>query len=124
MLFFAFVHSQLSYGIEIYGNTYPTYLNKLNILNNKILRILQNARQDSRTTDQYNEFNTLTLPNLYKLNILLLVHKFFIRRDQLPRIFSSYFVQNSELHSYNTGIKDVPHFPSVGSNLGQRSIKY
>jgi len=37
MLYFAFVHSQVSYGIEIYGNTYPTYLNKLNILNNKTL---------------------------------------------------------------------------------------
>jgi len=124
MLFFAFVHSQLSYGIEIYGNTYPTYLNKLNILNNKILRILQNARQDSRTTDQYNKFNTLTLTNLYKFNILLLVHKFFHHRDQLPHIFSSYFVQKSELHYYNARIKDEPRFPSVGSNLGQRSIKY
>jgi len=56
MSYFAFVHSQLFYGIEIYGNTYPTYLNKLNILNNKILRILKNARQDTRTTDLYNKF--------------------------------------------------------------------
>jgi len=32
----------LCYGIEIYGNTYNSYLNKLIILNNKILRILQN----------------------------------------------------------------------------------
>jgi len=68
MLFFAFVHSQFFYGIEIYGNTYPTYLSKLNILDNKILRILQNARRDSRNTDQYNKFNTLTLPILYKFN--------------------------------------------------------
>ena len=61
MLYFAFVHSQLSYGIEIYGNIYPTYLNKLNILNNKILRILQNARQDTRTTNPVS-YTHLTLP--------------------------------------------------------------
>jgi len=43
MIYFAFTHSQLAYGIEIYGNTYPTHLNKLAVLNNKILRILQCA---------------------------------------------------------------------------------
>jgi len=32
IIYFAFVHSQLSYGIEIYGNTYPTYLHKLNMV--------------------------------------------------------------------------------------------
>ena len=30
-----------AYGVEIYGNTYKKYLNKLMILNNKILRLLQ-----------------------------------------------------------------------------------
>jgi len=28
-------------GLEVYGNTYPSYLDKLTILNNKLLRILQ-----------------------------------------------------------------------------------
>ena len=42
MMYFAFVYGHLCYGIEIYGNTYHSYLNKLIILNNKILRILQN----------------------------------------------------------------------------------
>ena len=91
------------------------------------MHILQNAWQDTRTTDLYNKFHTLTLPNLYKFNILLFVrkfHKFCRHRDQLLNVFSSYFVQNSELHFYNTRIKDEPHFPSVGSNLCQPSIKY
>jgi len=43
MVYFAFIHSNLNYGIEIYANTYNSYLNKLMILNNKILRILQSA---------------------------------------------------------------------------------
>ena len=33
------LYSNLNYGIEIYANTYNSYLNKLMILNNKILRI-------------------------------------------------------------------------------------
>jgi len=51
MVYFAFVQSYLIYGIEIYGigNTYKKHLNKLMILNNKILRLLQKAPTDTRT---------------------------------------------------------------------------
>ena len=38
---FAFVYPHLIYGIELYGNTCPSYLDKLGKLNNKLLRILQ-----------------------------------------------------------------------------------
>ena len=31
-------------GLEVYGNTFPSYLDKLTILNNKLLRILQKKR--------------------------------------------------------------------------------
>ena len=71
MIYFAFAHSQLSYGIEIYGNTYPTYLNKLIMLNNKILRILQQAPRQTHIGDLYNNFNVVMLPNLQKFNIML-----------------------------------------------------
>jgi len=39
MIYFAFVHSHLLYGIETYCNTYETFLSKLVILNNKLLRL-------------------------------------------------------------------------------------
>jgi len=44
MLYFAFVHTQLLYGIEIYGRPIAarSHLNKLIILNNKILCIIRN----------------------------------------------------------------------------------
>ena len=48
------------FGIELYGNCCQTYLNKLMVLNNKLLRILQNIPWDSKIVDLY---NTVTLPN-------------------------------------------------------------
>jgi len=45
-IYFAFVHPYILYGREVYGNklTYSSYLDKLTVLNNKLLRILQKKR--------------------------------------------------------------------------------
>ena len=94
------------------------------VLNNKILRILKNAPQDTKVVHLYNNFNTLTLPNLHKFNILLFVHKFFHHRHQLPQIFSSYFTKNTDLHNYNTRSKNDLHLLSFSTTIGQRSITY
>ena len=74
MLYFAFIHSQMAYGIEVYGNTFSSYLNKLIIVNNKILRILQNAPRETHVADLYITFNTLTLPNLHKFHMDLAIY--------------------------------------------------
>ena len=41
-VYFASVYPQILYGIELYANTCPTYLQKLVKLTNKIFRILLN----------------------------------------------------------------------------------
>jgi len=40
MIYFAFVHSHLLYGVEVYANTTANHLSKLVTLNNKLLRII------------------------------------------------------------------------------------
>ena len=60
---------RLIYGIEIYGNTCTKYLNKLMILNNKILRILQHAPLDTPVSQLYATFHTFPLPDLHNLQI-------------------------------------------------------
>jgi len=112
------------YGVEIYGNCCQTYINKLMELNNKILRILQNAPRDTKVVHFYNNFNTLTLPNLHKFNILLFVNKFFHRRHQLPQFFHHILPKNTDLHNYNTRSKNDLHLLSFSTTIGQRSIKY
>jgi len=124
MIYYAFVHSHLIYGIEIYGNTYTKYLNKLTILNNKILRILQHAPLDTPVSQLYATFHTVPLPDLHNLQILKFVHNFIHHQEKLPCIFSSYFTQNNVFHPYNTRTKDSLHYEIYRSTLGQRSIRY
>jgi len=115
---------RLIYGIEIYGNTCTKYLNKLMILNNKILRILQHAPLDTPVSQLYATFHTFPLPDLHNLQILKFVNNFVHHQEKLPCIFSSYFTQNNVFHPYNTRTKDSLHYEIYRSTLGQRSIRY
>ena len=87
-------HRNLRYN----GNTYITHLNKLIILNNKTLKILQNTLERFSYANLYIKYDTLTVSILHNFNVLLFVHKFFHHPDQLYHIFWSYFVNNSDLH--------------------------
>jgi len=125
MIYSAFVCSLLSYDVEICGDTYITHLSKWIILNNKILlRILQTAPRYSHVADLYIQYNTLTLPNLHKFNILSywLSISSFIVLINCP--ISFYVVKNSDLHNYNTHSKEESHLGLFSTSSGQRSIKY
>jgi len=61
LTYFGFVHSHLSYGIEIYGNTTTNHLSKLLVLNNILLHILQHKLFKTHIIDLYNTYFTLLL---------------------------------------------------------------
>ena len=98
MLYFAFIHSNLMYGIEIYGNCCSTYFTKLIMLNNKTLRILQNKPYDTLTTDLYRTYHTLPILKLPEFRVLLLMDKFVHHQDKLPSAFKTN--PNKRLCSY------------------------
>ena len=52
-VYFAFVHSHVLYGVEIYANTCLTYLDKLIKLNNELLRIMQHQSRFCHVRDLY-----------------------------------------------------------------------
>ena len=95
VLYFSFIDSELLYGVEIYGNSCGTVFSKLTMLNNKILRILQNKPYDTRTTDLYRTYCTLPILKLHEFRVLLLMHKFVHHKDKLPNAFNNYFVSTT-----------------------------
>jgi len=77
MLYFTFVYHQLLCGIEVDANTCKSQLEKLVVLNNKLLRIAQNCQVRTCTADLYKRYSTLPLPLLHEYNVLCFVHKCF-----------------------------------------------
>jgi len=123
-LYFAFVHSHLLYGVEIYGNACSKHLDKLVKLNNKILRILQNVNIRTHVTDLYTHYCTLPIPILHELQLASIVHKFYRHLDILPDIFRNYFTRNTMIHHHNTRQHTDLHINRVHSSKGQKSFKY
>ena len=123
---FAFIHSHLFYGIEIYGNTRANHLSKLLLLNNRLLHILQHKPFEMHTTDLYNTFFTIALQLLHSYQILVFMHRYVHHRNELPVIFSTYFEEKQCIHHHNTRHKHDFHTGThlVHTEFGKRSIKY
>ena len=115
-LYYAFVHSNIMYSIEIYCNTRASLLTALEHTVNKLLRILQRKRRrEIHVVDLYINYYTLPLLSLFKLRILKFVHMFKFRRDKLPVVFYNYFISNSYVHNHSTRQKDEYHLYKINS---------
>ena len=109
------------YGLEVYGNTFPFYLDKLTVLNNKLLRILQNKGHMCCNASLYLQYNTLPPVQLFNYQVLNLVHK-TVFSPYLP-IFQNYFTPTSSIHRYETRHNKL-YLTHVNTRFGQRILRY
>ena len=72
------VHPYLIYGLVAWGSTFPSYIEKLNILQNKAVKLIGGGNYLDRATPYYSKLNILKLPDLYKLEITKFVHRFML----------------------------------------------
>ena len=120
MLYFSLIHPRILYAIEIYANTYITYLHDLITLNNRILRILQHKSIHITNCDLYRSFNTLPVNKLFQYQILLHAHAINHHPETLPTIFLNNNHRNKDIHMYNTRASQDFHRVSIKSAYGNR----
>jgi hypothetical protein len=123
-LYFALVHPHLLYGVELFGNAPVKYLDPLIKLNNKLLRIAQNRRMDTRLKLLYSAYNTLPVPQLYKFQIILLMHRYEHFKSTLPTAFRNIFVLNREIHKFYTRQSSTYHLTIAKTKFGHRLLAY
>ena len=123
-LYYAYVHPHILYGVEIYGNTYASYLEKLQKVNNEILRILQYKEARTGLIDLYYSYETLPLDQLHLYEIMSLVHRFVYEIEKLPKVYAQYFTINSTVHGHNNRSNNMLHLMPIRSSFGHRMIKF
>ena len=118
-LYFAFVFSRIKYGIEIYGNCSDRNVNKIQIMQNKLLKLLLQMDRLTPTNILHKNLNILKINDLYKCSILSFVNDTQI--GKCPRIFEKYFHKK---HShYDLRQKGKLDIPPARLTLGDRAVR-
>ena len=88
-LYYMLIHSHLSYGLIVSGNTYPTYLSKLITLQSKALHsVIRNGWYENALS-LYQKFNLLNLLNLHYFETAKFI-RYQINQHISPN-FNNYF---------------------------------
>jgi len=94
--------SHLIYCISIWGNAGPTNLQPLQILQNRFIKIMLMLPKRTPTIQLYKDASLLNLSSLYKLQVLLPVHKLMKSPEIMPSTLVPLIKSTNRLHSHST----------------------
>ena len=100
IIYYAFIYSRIKYGISIFGFTSNNKLQRMQVLQNKLLKVLLAKNYRYSTNLLHNELKIIKVIDIAKLEALTFIHNYF--NNKLPGIFNNYFQLVSEIHDRNT----------------------
>ena len=117
----AYVFSKICYGIEIYGSLSETLNNRLQIVSNKLLKILFKLSPFHSTNQLHKELDILKVKDVYKSRVLNFV---FLCLNHTPLcMFNNYFQKRQNLHDRNLRDKKNLHVPVGYSAMALSTTK-
>jgi putative NIF3 family GTP cyclohydrolase 1 type 2 len=118
ILYCSLVLPYLLYCIEVWGNTYKTYLNTLILLQKKAIRIVSGADYLDHTNCLFLRNNLLKFNDIIELNILLVMFK--AHNNSLPRNLQKCFSVKEE--KYSSRFKNKFKVNFVRTDIKARNI--
>ena len=98
-IYYACIHSKLKYGIEIYGTASLTSMNKLQTLQNKLMKILTKKDYLHSTNLLHTDLDILKVSDIHRHSLLQFVYK--CNTNQTIANFINYFPTRGEQHGLN-----------------------
>ena len=119
-LYYSFVYPYLIYCNHVWGNTYPTALQKMFILQKKIMRIISCVGYRTSTSPLFMQHKLLTLKciNMY----IVATFMYECVNGNAPHMFKEYFTVNRNVHSHNT--RQLNHLHIVKWHLNIRKFSF
>lgn len=98
------------YCVSVWASTYPTNLNRIIILQKRLVRIFSNQSFDAHTAPLFRELKILRFTDIFLFPLGKFMYLF--KLGLLPEIFNGLFFTNNQMHSYNTRKSNAFHiFP-------------
>ena len=125
-LYYSFAYSHLKYGILAWGTAANNLLQKVQVVQNRIIRIMEfKSLADCVTMNTlYKSLNILRLKDIFELEIAKFMHSF--HHNKIPENFNSYFRTASQQHTHLTrSITNKNYFlKRVNTKYGQSSFNF
>ena len=126
VMYYVFFYSHILYRILGWGSATDTALKPIQVLQNKVLRIMNKITRRDRVTNHslYLSDKILKIADVFKLNLGKYMFKYHLRA--LPEIFNNYFLFLEQIHNYDTRNKCNQNYflNTIRTNSGKCSIKF
>ena len=119
--YYAYIYSRIQYGIELYGSACQKSLKKIQIKQNRALKVLFNKEFRTPTVEMHKDLKLLMVKDIAKVNTLKFVHQ--QRNNALPEAFDNFYTEVCQHHERETRQKHNLHI-SKETALGKISTKY
>ena len=120
--YYAFVYPYMMYCNPVWGNASAVHINKLHVLQKKIVRIIAGVKPRTSTDDLFRNLNIMKLDEINIFLIAQLMRKQYTA-DVIP-VFQNMFITNSDIHSYVTRQSNHLNIPLCHKNIGKTTIRY
>ena len=123
-MYHALFNSHLQYGILCWGSTFETYLNRLQVLQNRAIRNMMRAPRFFRLDNYFLNLRILKVRDLYNLEVAKFMHSH--NNKTLPDCFLSFFRESSQNHTHYTRASNDILYNTIRCRTarGQRSIRF
>ena len=99
-LYYSFIYPYFNYALEVWGDTYISYLQPLIKLQKRAIRIITASGWLDHTAPLFKQINTLQLTNIHIYKVVLIMFK--VWHGLVPCSFASLFTRNTVIHNHNT----------------------
>ena len=122
-LYFTFIFNNLYYCAEVYGNTTASYLQPLQIAQNKALRALQFKDRYFPINEMHKEFQILKVNDVIEYKLSKLIHSLLKGTPRLPEVLHKLIIPTDTIHTRNTRHKHQVYSKRDKKPIGKRQLK-
>ena len=111
------MYPYFTYGIQVWGNTYQTFVNKIFLLQKRALRVITCSKYLASTQPLFDKSKIMKLDDIKNY-----VTGFFMY--QLPKNYKHFFTKSKDIHSHNTRTCDDYSLIHCRTNVRRSSFKF
>lgn len=113
--------SHLNYCILVWGTTSATNINRVFLIQKKIIRSVCNEKFDAHTAPLFSRFGVIKFPNLYNYQLSTM---FIKERSSTQRKICCLANLRPTVRHYGTRSAETWHVPFTRTNYGKQMIRY